>query len=310
MAREGLRMDERAASLLSVLPSWPEGWPEGLGQVREIRLRAGCPAQLMGEGGEWLGREVLSEDWIERAADALAAHSLYARDEELRQGYLALADGSRAGVCGRFAVEDGHIRRVTAIRSLCVRVAQAREGCADGIMPFLYDGGRPLSALILGAPGMGKTTLLRDTARQLSRGTAWGGGVCVALADERRELAGGGALDVGPRTDVMEGCPRAEAIGMLVRAMAPRVIATDELGGEADAAAVLDAARCGVSVLATAHAPSIEAARERPSLRPLFGAGVFDRMIVLSGGAGRVEGIYDGAGRVLTGGEGETWIPE
>ena len=303
-------MDEGAKAVLSLLPPLGEDWPEAAFSAREIRLRAGCPAQVIGGAGEWLSRERLSADWIERAADALAAHSLYARDEELRQGYLSLADGSRAGVCGRFTAEDGRVRRLTAIRSICVRVARACPGCADAVMPFLYEGGQPLSALILSAPGLGKTTLLRDMARQFSLGTAQGPGVCVALADERRELAASGALDVGPRTDAAEGCPKPEAIRMLVRAMAPRVIATDELGGAGDAAAVLEAARCGVSVLATAHAPSVAAARQRQALRPLLEAGAFDRLIVLSGGVGHVAGIYDGAGRALAGGEDEGWTPE
>ena len=310
MAREGLRMDERARTVLSLLPPLQEDWPEAAFAAREIRLRAHCPAQVIGEAGEWLSRETLSGDWIERAADALAAHSLYARDEELRSGYLSLADGSRAGVCGRFAAEDGQIRRMTAIRSICVRVARPCAGCADGVMPFLYERGRPLSALMLSAPGMGKTTLLRDVVRQFSTGTAYGAGVCVALADDRRELAASGALDVGPRTDVTEGCPKPEAMRMMVRAMAPRVIATDELGGAGDAEAVMEAARCGVAVLATAHAPSIEAAWARKALSPLIEAGVFDRLVVLSGRVGHISGIYDGAGRMLTSGEDEGWTPE
>lgn len=303
-------MDEEARALLSLLPPWPEGWPETPGLLREIRLRAGCPAQVIGEDGEWLSRDVLSEAWIERAADALAAHSLYARDEELRQGYLSLEDGSRAGICGRFAVEDGRIRRLTAIRSICLRVARACPGCAAGCMPFLYEEGRPVSALILSAPGLGKTTLLRDIARQFSAGTAWGDGVCVALADERRELAGAGRLDVGPRTDVMEGCPKAEAIGLLVRSMAPTVIATDELGSPEEARSVAEAARCGVALAATVHAPSLEAARARKALGWLMDEGVFQRVILLAGRPGRVAGIYDGAGRLLRGGEDEAWTGE
>ena len=292
-------MDERAAGLLALLPEMGEPWPDMPGQLRKIRLRTGAPVQLIGERGEWLSRTVTDAAWIGRAADALAAHSLYARDEELRQGYLPLADGSRAGVCGRFTAEDGQAARMTAIRSVCVRVAHARPGCADGCMPFLYGAGRPLSVLILSAPGMGKTTLLRDVVRQFSRGTVCGRGVCAAVADERRELAGGGALDVGPRTDVMEGCPKAAAIGMLVRAMAPDVIATDELGGAAEAAAVMEAARCGVALAATAHARGIGQARERGALRRLLNEGVFERIIVLDGGVGRVDGIYDRTGKKL-----------
>lgn len=297
-------MNEGAAGVLALLPEPPGGWPEALPEpLREIRLRVGAPVQLVGGGGEWLSSGPVDGAWIARAADALAAHSLYARDEELRQGYLPLADGSRAGVCGRFTAENGRARRMTAIRSICLRVARAVPGCADGCMPCLYEAGRPLSALILSAPGLGKTTLLRDVARQFSTGTAWGAGVCVAVADERRELAASGRLDVGPRTDVTEGCPRAEAVVMLVRTMAPDVIVTDELGSISDAEAVAEAARCGVAVLATAHARSLEAARRRPALGRLLRERIFERIIVLAGAVGRVDGICDADGKRLYAGE-------
>ncbi|MBO4297882.1 MAG: hypothetical protein J5998_03710, partial [Clostridia bacterium] len=118
-------MDRDAAGVLAALPQPPEGWPTlRPGTLREVRLRAGAPVQLICEEGEWLSRGAVDEAWIARAADALAAHSLYARDEELCQGYLPLADGSRAGVCGRFAAERGRPGRMTVIRSLCVRVAR------------------------------------------------------------------------------------------------------------------------------------------------------------------------------------------
>ena len=300
-------MDREAAGVLALLPTPDEGWPRlRPGALREVRLRAGAPIQLAFDGGEWLSRGAVDEAYVARAADALAAHSLYARDEELCQGYLPLADGSRAGVCGRFAVENGRVRRITAIRSLCVRVARAVPGCADGCMPYLYGENRPLGALILSAPGLGKTTLLRDIARQLSNGTVWGRGVNVALADERRELAGSGKLDVGLRTDVIEGCPKAEAVMMLLRAMAPDVIATDELGRAEDAEAVAEAARCGVSVIATAHAASFDGAKRRAALRRLLDEKIFDRIIVLGGGVGRIASVYDAEGKRLSAGEGET----
>ncbi len=299
-------MDERAANVLALLPGLREQWPDsGLGALREIRLRAGSPVQLIGEGGEWLSSGAVDEAWIARAADALAAHSLYAREEELRQGYLSLEDGSRAGVCGCFTAERGRIGRMTAVRSLCIRLAREKKGCADQVMPRLYEAGRPLSVLILSPPGLGKTTLLRDVARQFSLGTAWGRGVCVAVADERGELSAGGRLDVGPRTDVMSGCPKAAAVAMMVRAMSPDVIATDELGGGEGAAAVLEAMRCGVTMAATAHARDLDDAHARRALRRLLEGGAFQRIIVLGGGVGRVEGVYDGAGKRLCSGEDE-----
>ena len=297
-------MDERAAGLLALLPELGEPWPDMPGQLREIRLRTGAPVQLIGERGEWLSRTVTDAAWIGRAADALAAHSLYARDEELRQGYLPLADGSRAGVCGRFTAEDGQAARMTAIRSVCVRVAHARPGCADGCMPFLYGAGRPLSVLILSAPGMGKTTLLRDVARQLS---LRGRNVCIA--DERRELAacfrGVPTLDVGPGTDVMDGCPRGEAISRMLRSMAPEVVVADEIGGAGDALALAEASRCGVAVVASAHAASLRDALSRSSLAPILRGGALQRVVLLGPVPGEIRTVWR-----RNVGEGESaWIP-
>ena len=175
-------MDEAARRVMALLG---EEAPDDLGQLREIRLRAGQPLIVTGERGERLLGTPQTDAEIEAAADALTRHSLYAREEELEGGYLAIEGGCRAGVCGRWV--DGRVRGIT---SICIRLARAVPGCADGCMPYLYAHGRPVSALVLSPPGLGKTTLLRDMARQFSNGTRWGVGVNVAVADERRELGG------------------------------------------------------------------------------------------------------------------------
>ena len=208
--------------------------------------------------------------------------------------YLALEGGCRAGVCGRWT--DGRVRGIT---SICIRLARAVTGCADGCMSYLYAQGRPVSALTLSPPGLGKTTLLRDMARQLSNGTRWGAGVNVAVADERRELGGSGTLDLGARTDILEGCGKAEALSMLVRTMRPDVIVTDELGREGDALAVREAIRCGAAVIASAHADSLGAAFGRRVLKALLEERLFERIILLAGGVGRIQAIYDGGGEPL-----------
>ena len=284
-------MDETARRVLALLGM---DAPDDLGAIREIRLRAGRPPAVTDERGERLLGAPRTAVEIEAAADALTRHSLYAREEELEGGYLALEGGCRAGVCGRWA--DGRVRGIT---SICIRLARAVTGCADGCMPYLYARGRPVSALTLSPPGLGKTTLLCDMARQFSNGTRWGAGVNVAVADERRELGGSGAFDLGARTDVLEGCGKAEALSMLVRTMRPDVIVTDELGREGDALAVREAIRCGAAVIASAHADSLGAAFGRRVLKALLEERLFERIILLAGGVGRVQAIYDGGGQPL-----------
>lgn len=269
----------------------------------EIRLRAG-------QSVEWVtarqGAFVL--EWRPGPADiqaflaALCEHSLYARQDELCQGFLTVRGGHRVGVCGRAAMQDGRIAGLHLVSSLCIRIARPVLGAADGLMPLLFSPqGRPRSTLVLSAPGCGKTTVLRDAIRQLSEGR----GLHVCVADERSELCGVAdgvpQMPVGSRTDVLDGCPKAKAMQMLLRAMNPDWIVTDEIGRKQDAGAVLEALRCGVAVLASAHADSIETLKGRPALQKLMEARAFEGYVLL-GERGRIMGSYDAAGR--RGGEG------
>ena len=271
--------------------------PEELGRtigtlppdLTELRVRAGRPVQLVCLSGEVFRGGAISAELVAQTAQALARHSLYAREEELKEGFFTIDGGCRVGVCGRMAA-DGQARRLTHIGSVCVRVARAVEGAADGIMDALFDADdRPVNALIVSPPGMGKTTMLRDLARQLSDGTGGRRGLRVALADERGELAGCvlgvPTLNVGRRTDVMDGCPKRIAMRLIIRAMSPEVIVTDELGHEGDAEAALDAMRSGARVIASVHARDGKEAQAR-----LGGslAGAFERMIVLGRDIGQV----------------------
>ncbi len=264
--------------------------------LTEVRLRAGRAPQLVWTGGEALSGEAIEVDRLREIVAALMDYSIYARESELNQGYFTMNDGSRVGVCGRFA-RDADQWRLTEIGACCVRVARPVPGCADSLMGHISGPSGPQSTLILSRPGMGKTTLLRDIARQLSES-----GRRVGLADERHELAacrmGAPTLDVGPRTDVMDGCPRPLAISTMVRAMAPEVIAADEIGGPGDAEALADAARCGVVVMATAHAENIRAALNRPLLAEALQGGAFQIIVLLGNRPGEIREIRstDGGG--------------
>jgi stage III sporulation protein AA len=193
------------------------------------------------------------------------------------------------------------------------RVAREMPGVADRLMPYVLsaDRTRVLNILILSGPGLGKTTLLRDIARQLSTGPEWGSesercrgagaptGFRVGIVDERSEIAacsqGVPQNQLGPRADVIDGCPKAAGIMMMIRSMSPDVVVTDEVGRDRDANALEEASRCGVAVIATAHALDPEDAARRPVLREVLARGAFDRAVVLgrSLGLGTCERIVN-----------------
>lgn len=241
----------------------------------------GRATQYRCPGGDVFGPTVSAEA-LREILSLLTGHSLYSREAELREGYFTMEDGCRVGVCGRLVSGND---RMTAVGSLCVRVRREIRGASDGFYHALFDGetGALHSALIVSAPGMGKTTTLRDAARRLSEA-----GCNVCIADERHELAacvdGVPTLDVGPRTDVMDGCPKHVAVTRLLRSCAPDVIVTDEIGDRRDAEALSEAARCGVRILASAHAESIEQLTRRRSVD----LSVFDIAVLLGGAPGRV----------------------
>ena len=293
---------DRLSALLP--PGTAEQLASNRDRLTEIRLRAGRSAQLCWNGGGLLTEDVVDALALSRLVAALLEFSIYARQDELDRGYFTLEDGSRVGVCGRM-FRDGTGPRMGEIGSICVRVARALPGCANVLMDGIDAPSGLRSTLLLSPPGRGKTTLLRDIARQLS-----GRGYNVAVSDERHELAachrGIPALDVGTRTDVMDGCLRSEAIGRLLRSMAPEVVVADEIGGEADAAALADAARAGVKVMASAHGDGLDDLLARPCLKAVAEVGVMDRVALLGPSPGQIRAIWR-----RDGGEGgSTWRRE
>ncbi len=291
-----------AAALLAAGPAGP--W-------EEIRLRLGRPVGVVTTHGEFLldgaSRPMTARD-LEECLSRASGSSLYACEEELRQGFLTLAGGHRLGICGRAVVEGGRLRTLRQVTSLNLRLARGVPGAAGRILPLLVAEGRLLGTLVFSAPGAGKTTFLRDLVRQASTGAPSAGlrPSRVAVLDERFELAGGcpPAFDLGPRTDVLSGCPRPAGVEILLRAMNPEVVVTDELGRPEDAGAVEDLLRCGVAVVASAHAGSLDQLLRRPALRPLVAGGAFGRFVLLtrSHGPGTVGGVWTGDGRPLPAG--------
>ena len=284
--------------------------PQGL---QEIRLRAGKPLILWQDGQEYFVAEqgfltrhreqacIVSQEDIRGTMETVGTYSLYAYEEELKQGFLTIQGGHRVGVAGKAIMEEQKVKGLSQISCINIRFAHQITGCADMVIPYVTEDGKLCHTLIISPPGCGKTTLLRDLVRQISDGWETFPGNTVGVVDERSEIAG--CLhgipqnDLGIRTDVLDGCPKVEGMMLLIRSMAPEILAVDEIGGREDFAAMEYAMRCGCHLLATVHAGSLEELFQKPGWDKCGQVKLFRNYVVISKENGeRRYTVYDERG--------------
>lgn len=236
-----------------------------------------------------------SKNLIDEIFKRACENSVYAFSNQIKNGYITIFGGIRIGLTGEGVYEKGNIKTLKNINGLAIRIPHEIKGCSLPILPYIFKN-KFLNTLIVAPPGAGKTTLIRDVIYQISlKGYCYN----ILLADERFEIAncfnGEATLDVGEFCDVLSGVTKHYAFENGIRALKPDIIVTDEISSLKDYESIFYASSCGVSILASVHAESIEDLKQKKDFEILLRNKVFSRFIILSqkDGPGKIEAIYD-----------------
>lgn len=290
--------------ILRVLPSYISNEIIKLNcsqNITEIRLRTKCKVILICGKNEMVLNCIVTPKTILDILLNVSKNSIYAIQNDINNGFVVIRGGHRIGISGEVVYVDEKIKNIKNICSLNIRVARQIYGCADLVLPKIISGNTFLNTLIVSPPGCGKTTLIRDIIRQISNGIPSLNfkGKNVALIDERGEIAsvyeGVPSLDVGIRTDIMSNVNKASGMKMMIRSMAPDIIATDEIGKKEDIIAIKEAILSGVKVIFTMHGDSIKSILKNENIKELLNLNIFSKIILLSNGKipGIIEKVYD-----------------
>jgi stage III sporulation protein AA len=286
-------------------------------KVEEIRIRTGRALMLYDNNRGWFitaegkyinsdnGAYIVIQEDIDKTIELMSNSSIYAIQEEIKNGFITISGGHRIGVAGRVVHENSTIKNIKDIAGINIRFSKQIIGAGNKVIKHIIGSdGNIFNTLIISPPQCGKTTLLRDIARQISSGIKGNEftGKKVGIVDERSEIAGCykgvPQNDVGPRTDVLDACPKANGMLMMIRSMSPDVIITDEIGMHEDIIAVEGVINSGVKIITSVHGYNRQDIENKPILKRLVHGGLFERVIVLgkSKGTGTVEEVWESGG--------------
>lgn len=268
--------------------------------VQEIRIKANKPVIVNLSYKEIILGFVPSIDDLKQILVRISNYSLYAYEEEIRQGYITIKGGHRIGIAGECVLNKGEIKTIRNISSLNIRICHEVKGCSNEIMKYITKNDSILNTLIVSPPKCGKTTILRDMARNISNGMPLYNlkGKKVSIIDERSEIAscfnGIPQLDIGIRTDILDNCFKKDGMIMAIRSLSPEIIICDEIGTYGEIEALNMAFNSGVNIIVTIHGYSIDDVYKRAVFKELLENSILDRIIVLSSrkGPGTIENIY------------------
>lgn len=298
------RVIKMAIEILEVLPKNIRELIEKdipLNQLQEIRLKVNKPLFIYSNNKEKKYEYKPSAETMKFILQKISSYSIYAFEDEIKQGYITIKGGHRVGICGTVITEDNKVKTIKNIVSINIRVAKEIINCSKTIIPYILEEGEILNTIIISPPKCGKTTILRDICRIVSNGnyTLNLKGKNVSVIDERSEIAacfkGIPQMNIGERTDVLDSCPKSEGIIMAIRSMSPEVVICDEIGTYKDMDSIIAALNSGVKLITTIHGFDIDDLYKRPVFREVMENNVFQRAIVLSNrkGVGTIEYVYD-----------------
>lgn len=267
--------------------------------LQEIRFRLNQPIELIfDEQVVWIEDMIPTQKDRAFVLNQLSEYSLYRMEDELREGYMTIEGGHRVGLAGKVNTLGGLVKAIHHITFLNIRIAKEKIGVALPIMPYIYEENY-LNTLFVGPPQSGKTTFIRDVSRLIATGWRNIPAKKVGIIDERSEISasikGVPQHNVGIRTDVMDACPKAEGMMMLIRSMSPDIIIVDEIGSNRDIDALMEAVNAGVIIICTIHGQTLSELKRRPSLKPIFQHQIFQRIVLLGKSTypGYIQQIYD-----------------
>lgn len=272
-------------------------------QIYEIRIKIGKPILVYSKYGESIINYISTKEDMKSLMQKISNYSLYAYEEDIRQGFITVRGGHRIGIAGECVMDNGEVKTIRNISSINIRISSEIIGCSDKVMKYIYSEKqqRIFNTIIISPPKCGKTTILRDIARNISNGIPSIGlfGHKVAVIDERSEIGachfGIPQNDIGIRTDILDNCLKREGMIMAIRSLSPEILICDEIGTKGDVEALLMAFNSGVNIITSIHGFTINDLYKRRVFKDLLDNEIIERIIVLSSrnGVGTIENVYE-----------------
>ena len=267
--------------------------------IEEIRLRTNKPIVVKTASNNEISEHIVTTEELLQTFQKVCEHSIYSYQKQICEGYITIRGGHRVGITGSCVVEAGKIINIKYISSLNFRIAREKKEASNKILKYVIANGHVANTLIASKPGCGKTTILRDLVRAISTGIPeynLNGKTC-GIVDERGEIAamfkGVPQNDLGILSDVIENSTKSQGMRMLIRSMAPEIIACDEIGNKEDIEAINYAMCSGVKGIFTVHGNSLAEILLNNQIKELLEKYIIETIIFLDDKTrGNVKEIY------------------